>query len=58
MKGIVIFDGKGYFVRRRRPNGRVVDLWSPRKKDAARFYIPEAAQRFAATFPQKVEFRT
>ena len=49
-----IFDGKGYFVKRRRIDGRIIDLWSPRKRDAAKFYFIEVANKFAATIPQRV----
>jgi hypothetical protein len=54
MHGVVIFDGKGYFVKRRRVDGRIVDLWSPRKQDAASFHFIEVARRFASTIPQRV----
>lgn len=49
----IIFDGHGYFVRRRRSEGRVVDIWSPKLADAARFHFIEVAEKFAASFPQK-----
>jgi hypothetical protein len=55
---MVIFDGKGYWVKRRRVNGRVFDLWSPHKKDAAIFHFPEVARKIAASLPQKVSFLT
>jgi hypothetical protein len=54
MNGVVIFDGKGYFVKRRRVDGRVIDLWSPRKQDAALFHFLEVARRFTSTIPQRV----
>jgi hypothetical protein len=52
MKGFVISDGKGYFVKRRRVDGRIIDLWSPRKKDAARFHFLYVAYAIAAAIPQ------
>lgn len=57
MRDLVIFDGNGYFVRRRRSGESVVDIWSPHKKDAARFTFAEVAKKFASTIPQPVEIR-
>lgn len=56
MNELVIFDGEGYWIGRRRPNGRVVDLWSPHKKDAARIHFQAVAEKIASTLPQKVRF--
>ena len=57
MKGIVIYDGKGYWVGRRRPDGRIVDMWSSKRVDAAVFHFEEVARKIAATLPQRVIFR-
>ena len=54
MKGFVIRDENGYFVIRRRYNGKVFNMWSTRKRDAARFHFYEAAKKIAATIPQRV----
>lgn len=54
---MVIFDGKGYWCGRRRVNGQILDLWSTKKKDAARFHFREVAVKIASTLPQKVIFR-
>lgn len=54
MNDVMIFDGKGYWVRRRRHDGKVYELWSPRKEDAARFHFLEVAKKIASTLPQKV----
>lgn len=54
MNDVMIFDGKGYWVGRRRPDGRCVDLWSPRKEDAARFHFRQVAEKIASTLPQRV----
>jgi hypothetical protein len=51
---MVIFDGKGYWVGMRRPDGKVVHLWSTKKADAAKFHFYEVAKRIAATIPQPV----
>lgn len=56
MKDIVIFDGKGYWCGRRRQGSRVLEFWSTKKKDAARFHFPEVAQKIASTIPQRVTF--
>lgn len=57
MNGITIFDGRGYWVGMRRPEGRIVHLWSPHKKDAARIHFRAVAEKIASTIPQKVTFR-
>ena len=54
---MVIFDGKGYWVRMYRPNGTIVHLWSPRKKDATKFSFYEVAKKIASTIPQPVTIR-
>ena len=54
MKEIVIHDGKGYWCARRRVDGRLIDLWSPKRKDAAIFHFLEVAQKIAASIPQTV----
>jgi hypothetical protein len=51
---MVIFDGKGYWVGMRRPDGKFVHLWSTNKRDAAKFHFYEVAKRIAATIPQPV----
>lgn len=58
MNGTVIFDGKGYFVKRRRVDGRVVELWSPKREDAAVFHFREVARKIASTIPFPVKLRT
>jgi hypothetical protein len=54
---MTIFDGQGYWVGMRRPEGRIVHLWSPHKRDAARFTFRAVAEKIASTIPQKVTFR-
>ena len=54
MNGVVIFDGKGYFVKRRRTENGIVNLWSPKREDAAVFHFIEVARKMAGTIP----FRT
>jgi len=58
MSGLVIFDGKGYFVKRRRVDGRIIDLWSPKRADAAVFHFDVVARKIALTIPQRVTLRT
>jgi hypothetical protein len=53
----VIFDGKGYWCARRRPQGRALDMWSSRARDAARFHFLEAAKKIASTLPQRVTIK-
>jgi hypothetical protein len=55
-KDVVIFDGKGYWVGMRRPRGKIVHIWSPKLKDAARFHFYEVALRVANEIPQPVQF--
>ena len=55
MREFVIFDGEGYWVAMRRSEeGRAVHLWSPHKKDAARFHFLAVAEKIASTISQKV----
>ena len=53
----VIFDGKGYWVSRRRVDGRIIDIWSPRRSDAAVFHFRPVAEKIAATIHQKVALK-
>lgn len=55
--GYLIFDGKGYWVSRRRLDGRVLEFWSPRKQDAAVFHFLEVAKKIAKSLPQQTEIR-
>lgn len=58
MTGYVIFDGKGYFVRRRRDAyGKAVQLWSSLKEDAAVFHFRAVAEKIASTIPFKVRIQ-
>jgi hypothetical protein len=50
----VIYDGHGYWCARRRVDGRVLEMWSARRCDAARFHFLEVAQKVASTLPQRV----
>ena len=56
-RSYIITDGQGYFVRRRRLEERIVDIWSPRLSDAARFHFLEVAERIAATIPHTVQLK-
>lgn len=57
MNGTVIFDGKGYWVARRRVDERIIDLWSPKRADAAVFHFDVVARKMASTIPQRVTLR-
>lgn len=57
MSGTVIFDGKGYWVARRRVDESIIDMWSPKLADAAVFHFDVVARKIAATIPQRVSFK-
>ena len=54
MDNYCITDGHGYWVGRRRVDGRKLEFWSPKKRDAAKFHFREVAERISRDLPMRV----